>query len=671
MNGERGPESGERGGVKKSNRFPILRSPFSVLRSPLYPLPVSRTHAHPRTTFPSLLALAALSLFACFFLLGNLGYWNDDYFICSRDPATGETFRFIMDRMTPFEPAGSPVLTWRPFYNITLASVTAFFWHAPWIMHLIGALAHLAATLSLWWLLKLLGRTPQAAFAGASIFCCYPVAFEAIFWTCAIPTALSACCYLLATCFFVIWSSHTPTPDLRLGEGPDRTRFTHAFTIHPALRRASGPASVVFAALVPCFNEQAAAGIAAWPLLYLACRTPHESYLRSSVRLLTLLTPIAILYAAYIAMVITTKRGDGGLGAAGQLLPLREWPASFLRISPSIEDMLKWSFLGTAAMRTGWETLQAIPIRAAAMLAGIALASAIGWRAWTTHIDEPGPLAARNQLAASPAARRLAVAAFAITLGFVTLIPLFIVTDTAVRPRMAYITTVALCILVALLADRAFALARRMHWTNYYITAAIPLAAILAACSLSLIGIQRAYQLRQRLDDSIANQLRTLIPEPDANAVFMPLEARDLPTNTGHHGFDTYFIGPWFFSWGYPTIAQHTYRRTDIDSTYFSFIQPTIIDADATGVRIFGPMRAGFTPDTWPNQPASQPMVPGRKDFSPWIAWDRVIPFTISREGEVQIVTEVVVMRGELELVVVRPIRTGERKDFRWVVEVE
>ncbi len=578
-------------------------------------------------------------------MLGDLGYWNDDYFINSRDPATGEPFRFIMDRMTPFDPPGDPVLTWRPLYNITLGGITALFWNTPWVMHLIGALAHLLTTLAVWRLLTLLGRTPHSAFAGAALFCCYPVAFEAIFWTCAIPTTLSASCYVIATCFFISWT-------------------------HNATRR-SLLAAIIFAALVPCFNEQAAAGIAAWPFLYLACRSTSERTSRTFARLTTILSIIGLLYAAYIAMVVLSKRADGGLGAAGQLLPPREWINNFLRISPHLEDMHKWSFLGTAAMHTGIDALRELPLRAAAMITTILVACALGWRAWTTPADEPGPLATHNDLATNPAARRLAVVAFALTLGAITLLPLIVVTDTAVRPRMAYITTVAIAVLTALALDRLFALARRTHSHKPASMAiALALLAAIAVCSLSLIGTQRAYHLRQRMDDRIASQLRALVPDPAPSAVFMPLQAADLPTNTGHHGFDTYFIGPWYHSWAYPSIAQHTYRRTDIDSTYFSFTTPTIVNADATGLRFFGPMLATFKPDTWPNQPASEPLVPGRKDFSPWIAWERVVPFTISQEGDVRIVTELRIDHVSKPALTIRPTRSQGHPELRWQVKL-
>lgn len=609
---------------------------------------MTRTHRDVGTWWPSVLALCAVWLFACFFLLGNLGYWNDDYFICSRDPATGEPFRFVMDRMTPFEPAGDPVLTWRPLYNITLGGITALFWDMPCVMHLIGALAHLATTFALWWLLRLLGRTPQAAFIGAAVFCCYPVAFEAIFWTCAIPTALSACCYVLATCFFVIWS-----------RGPTKRRTATAI------------ATVFFAALVPCFNEQAAAGIAAWPFIYLACRPPSERWGRSAMRLFGMLAIVGVLYAGYIAMVVASKRGDGGLGAAGQLLPMREWPHNFLRMSPAIEDMLKWSFLGTAAMKTGIEALREMPLRAAGMIAGILATCAIGWRAWTTAFDEPRPTATRNDLSAKLHARRLAVVGFALTLGCITLLPLVVVTDTAVRPRMAYIIVVAMAVLLAMGADVVFSLARR---ANGHKTASVwlglALLAGIAVCSLSLIGAQRAYHLRQRLDDRIAAQLRELIPDPGSGAVLLALDAPELPVRTGHHAFDTYFIGPWYFSWGYQSIAQHVYRRTDIDSGYFSYTSPTIVNADTTGMRFFGPMLSTFKPDTWPDQPASEPLVPGRKDFSPWITWERVVPFTISPEGDVRIVTELRIDHVSKPALTIRPARTQGHPELRWQVKL-
>jgi hypothetical protein len=575
---------------------------------------------HIRARWP--LALAGLWLFSCWFLLGDLGYWNDDYFICSRDPATGAVTRWIMDRATPFSPASGPLLTWRPLYNITLAGVTALFWQSPWVMHLIGALAHLGCVLAVWRLLGELGRTPQAAFAGAALFCCSPLGFEAVFWTCAIPTALSAWCYIGASVAFARWC--------RKG------------------LRGDALWCVMLAACVPCFNEQAAAGVAAWPLLAMAVRQRAMDLRKPVVRVLSVIAAVGLLYAVYIAVVVASSRAGAGIGSAGQLTPPRHLPWEAKRILKQLEDLLKFEFVGLGGLSVGWRTIMEHPLRAA--LFGVLIVVLWGrcWSLWREHDPE-----SRN--GDSPS-KRWWTAFGGLGLGAATVLPLIVVAGTAVRPRMGYIISAGLAIVIVTVGD---AFARRCASAKpgkaYHTLAGIALAVACALGSLGMIGVQRGYQARHELDERVAAQLRELIPDPGSGAVMMPLASMELPFFTRSPRFDTYFIGPWYHSWAYPTYARHVFGRSDIDATCFWFDRPVFLDADGRGVRFAGELPWDFLGDD-------------RGDGGRWIPWDRAVPFIISREGEVRLVTEIRFVRGGEEVLSAKPPRTQGKAEFVWTV---
>jgi hypothetical protein len=131
----------------------------------------------------------------------------------------------------------------------------------------------------------------------------------------------------------------------------------------------------------------------------------------------------------------------------------------------------------------------------------------------------------------------------------------------------------------------------------------------------------------------------------------------ELPFFTRSPRFDTYFIGPWYHSWAYPTYARHVFARNDIDATCFWFDRPVFLDADERGVRFAGEMPRGFAGDD-------------RGEGGRWIPWDRAVPFTVSREGEVRLVTAVRLERGGKELATVRPPRTQGKAEFGWSIHL-
>jgi hypothetical protein len=565
-----------------------------------------------------------LWLGAALFLGGDYGFWNDDYFIASVDPVTGERTRWIMDQVTPFEPRSSPVLTWRPFYNVLLATVSGASWNAPWIAHGINALLHGANALVLAMLLRALGRSWSLVFVGAAFYLTWPIAFETVFWMCAIPTAFSILALLLTLFAFVKWASQAGTHGLF---GPVR---------------AWAVAAVVFAACIPCFNEQAAGAIVALPVLYLSVRPIHERFATSTKRLVPMLLSIGAAYGAYILMVLSNTHG--GIGAAGAPTPVGKVLGELLRIGTDYAHLLGLRFVGTGAVRTGIDAMQLYPVRSALLVIGTVGAGAFAAFYWIRSSPT------RNSPAATvlePATdgwfvRRVCLVAGVILVAVGSLLPLAMAMGTAVRPRMASVSIIALVILITAGAEW-IGEAVRSSWARGVLRwIGLTGCAVSVGFGLvSMIGIQRAYQRRAELDAHVAEQLRTTMPNPPAGTVFLPLDVVDFPTRSGTPWFDTYFVSPFYWSWGYTGYVQHTYSRRDVFSGFFGHEPARRNDlwlcADERGVLFSGPMPAEFVKSENPVVKAPSKSV--------WLPWDRVVPFVVSETGKVSLVTNLTISR--------------------------
>lgn len=564
--------------------------------------------------------LVVLWLGATLFLGGDFGFWNDDYFVASVDPVTGERTRWVMDRATPFDPQTGPLLTWRPLYNILQATVSGLSWDAPWIAHGIGAVLHAANAFVLVCILRALGRSWQVIGAAAAIFLTWPVAFETVLWMCAIPTACSVLALLLTLLSCIKWASCS---------GGDSGRTW-------------GILAVVFATLIPCFNEQPAGALICLPAIYFTVRPQCERVSISIRRLIPLLTGIGAVYLGYIAMVVVTSRG--GIGAAGVLTPVRKLVGEFSRIVHDFVAVLGLRFVGTGAMRTGIDAMVHYPVRSIVLLG--ALAAGGTWvmvLLWRLHARAVATVPLSNARENDGwLLRRGAEVLCTILMAVGSLLPLTMAMGTAVRPRMASVSVIASVILLAGGADWVGASITRHSAKKFLrVLCMFGLVVVVGYGLLSMIGVQRAYQLRARLDADVAQQLRSNVPNPPPNAVFLPLAVEDLPTRTGTPWFDTYFVSPFFWSWGYTGFIQHSYARVDIFSGYFAHEPASRSDlwlcADERGVLFSGPMPYEFV--------KSESPITNAPPRSVWLPWERVIPFVVSETGKVSVVTSLTISR--------------------------
>jgi hypothetical protein len=301
---------------------------------------------HPRVPrrLAALLFPLALWFLATFFLLGDLGKYNDDWFYLLRDPTTGDIQSLYLDRELQF---------WRPLYRLAVPSLMTLLWHAVWLNHLISAAAHGALALLLWRLLLTL-RVPRAGAAIASLFfLVWPSYFEAVLWLCSLPTILSLILVVLA------WLLQVRATRVKLG----------AWTL---------PVIFLLFFASACFNEQAASALAALPFLSLAAapadRPRRSVFLRSLVptafAAASLLLYVAIHHSLGLRPPATDRASlfSSAAKMPAQLVGTLNWA----KVQFTSIDFLERAF------SAGLATLAAHPFRAAAIGAALAM-SLLPW----------------------------------------------------------------------------------------------------------------------------------------------------------------------------------------------------------------------------------------------------------------------------------------------------
>lgn len=124
------------------------------------------------------------------------------------------------------------------------------------------------------------------------------------------------------------------------------------------------------------------------------------------------------------------------------------------------------------------------------------------------------------------------------------MVPLVAV-DSPLRPRMLLCSSFTL----RTLRGRMRGLGSRMDHqqgvaarTTSWVCGAI-LAAFVASCSISMIGVQRAYRERWLLDERIGANFRAAMPDPQPGTVFFVLNAQDRSLRTGNRHLDRHFFG--------------------------------------------------------------------------------------------------------------------------------
>lgn len=456
----------------------------------------------------------ALWFLASFFLLGDLGKYNDDWYYVQRDPASGAVEAWVMAR---------PVHFWRPLYRVIVPPLITAFWRHDWVVHLISAAAHGGVAVLVWRLLRELRAPRLGAAVGALVFLVWPAYFEAVLWMCCLPTVLSAGVVVAAWIVYVRWARE------ELG--------WWAVAAMPVMFFTSA-----------CLNEQAAMGAAAMPFLYgAACGL--EGRRRVLVRGVGPALLGAAALAAYVAMHVgmhfrppATSRPEFFMEASGmprQAMALARWLRS---------EFVSGGFFGRGC-GVGWETVREHPLRA--WMCGAALAAGLAGWVHTVAAREPERGARAEWMGAAGVVAFLAPLAPIIAFSY------------WFDSRVTYAPALGIPLLIGA-ASAALARVGRPAWVRRAVATAIGAGLVLPA--LAMVGLQRGYQVRAARDASEVAQLKALVPSPAPATVFVPVKI-EMPriSGRGSDRYDLYYWSPFQSWWSARWILRMGYGRADLN----------------------------------------------------------------------------------------------------------
>ena len=539
--------------------------------------------------------------FATLFLWGELGLWNDDLTFSTRDPETGQ---FETLRIPQRNPETGGYQFWRPLHFLTTAPIQTLLWDFPHARQLLQAIAHGLVALLVAAFVRALGRSRAAATGAGLLFLVYPVHHQAVFWTSALSTTLATGLAMVALILYV---------------GVLRgTRSRWWGSVIPLLAFASA-----------CYNEQPTALLWAMPILAFAL-TPRGHGLVRTIRDAVLIPGLcALALGAYAALYILTSDGRlPGTSANSFMLSIDALAAEAQRVARDARGWLLMRSFHQGALPFGIEMLLDRPWRAL-MFAGAMSIAIVPWVSQRAEPHEPVALGVRTGLWTAVYAMLAVVFAF---------LPVVLIREyQVVDSRLLYAPAVAVVLLVAVVIDacRAVPTPARARDALGRVSAFALLIVLLLGSSM-LVGVQGARAARWSRDLALAEQLRTVIPEPPEGLYLFPAYIDDRATHTGRWRFDDSFWSPLAFPWaGFQYLQRVVYQRRAL---YSGFVwlwdnpQP-VTGADERALRVRYEMDFlwpyGWDPATGES---TTPAMRARPDGHV-IWWSRVVPMGLERDG--------------------------------------
>jgi hypothetical protein len=535
--------------------------------------------------------LVVLWLGSTLFTAAELGKYADDYFFAGRDPETGA-------------PVALTPLAERPFYRpltwLLVPALQRSFWFDDAALHVLSAAAHGLAVALLAALLLVTGRSPVATVAAAGLFLVAPAGYEVVFWSSALPTGLASSLFLVVCLWTVRHARRSPG--------------------------AAGPTALLLVAIglaafaIPCLNEQPAAGLAALPLLHLAC-LPRERAIGPRERRAALSVGLAAwsgpgLYGA----LFWVTSSPGMRGTASSVPSLEALPGEASRLAAEVLARLLLRDFGSGALAAGVESFLESRFLAGALLVAFASSAWLALR--------PAALVAAGSSGDAPrAGRPLLLACFGIAVFVLDWTPLLAAAGTPVSSRLAYAPSLGLAIAGAAALDLAARGRRSAARSLTASCAAAALALVLALGCIAMVGIQAGFRARSRADAALVDALRRALPAPAPGALLLFVDDARRPVATGALRFDTALASPLALPQAASPYIRWAYRRRDLLAA-----QPTawssvaIAETAAEGALLVGlePAYSGALP----TDPAGGVLVP----------WERIVPLAIGADGTVTLV---------------------------------
>ncbi len=534
-----------------------------------------------------LLLILALWWPATMFPGPSRGWWNDDYYMCGRDPATGAIVHYIQTAPSPFDPRSPHVMAWRPVAYVSASFLITFFWSHDGVVHAFQAVLHLASVLLLWRLLAAFDLGWRARLLGALVLLCHPAPFEGILWSTVMCVPMAAAVLLLAAGLYLRHVS---------GE----------------LSRAGHVVMVLLLAGVPLIYEQTAACAAALPLLALARARrgePAERWARRDTwRVLWPLLLAGAFLGVYL-QIITSTLPSTTHGSAGSLSPPGALAPRWLSMTHELGRQMLGSFVRADAMRSGLESAREHLLPAGGVLAAGLLGFVARAREWARASPDDRARPGEHQ-------RLLWLAIFALAWIGLSVLPVAAVSWAQMRPRMTYPGLIGLAVLVAAIADALRSPLARPGRVFTIVRTTLGVLVLVACASgvLSLMGAQRGYRLRSHADARSLEEIRAALPDLAPGSVLVPLGVDNAMTSLGRAEINWYYASPWYWSWSWPSFARLGLHRGDVRALFHDDSRRVLVNADAEGFTFDGPL---------------PPEITGQSKF----LWRDAIPLTVARDG--------------------------------------
>ncbi len=534
----------------------------------------------------------ALWLVATQFFAGDLGRWSDDYAFTMIDQSTGR-----WERLAP--PFGNVFS--RPLHRQLTFAVDTLLWPYPRTSHLLLAALHALVTALLWRVLRALGRSPAASAFGALLFLLATVHYEVVFWLSAISFAVATA--LLLGLFRVM---------VALVRGARATPCLAALALGGFV--------------VPCFNEQPAAALAALPALGLAAIPAGRRWRDVAPRIVAGSVAGVVGPLVYLVLFSVTATSSYR-GAVGTWTSVEQMPARLAQIGGEVLHAFVQTGFRAGAWAQGVTEISAHPFRATA-LATLVLLALLPWLAGARRSAAWRADAAGDGRDPSRAAATLLFGALVFTLSWLPLLP---VPGQGVAPRLTYVPLAGLVIIAATLLDVALARLDARPTLRAQATALLTAGAALVVLPalVPTVGVQALFFHRARADERLTRALVQALPDPPQGALLLPIEDASRPTATGFDAYDLALPGPFAYSWSAPYFVRWAYGRSDL----FAAGRPPWDssrprgDAEAALLADVGIARTDFPRDD---------------DGLYRVPWSRVAPLAIARDGSVRLVTRIV-----------------------------
>lgn len=597
-------------------------------------------------------------LIATLAFLGDVPRWNDDYFFCQRNFATGERTGWVLTTREPYLPPTGVVQAWRPLHHVWLPAMVTALWDTPRLITLLGALIHLSAGALLYRMLRALGRTRHASAAAALWYLIWPLSFEPVLWAAAYSTSLA--CATAFACVIV---------GVRIG------------------RRESGLALDlgilgVLVGVTVTLNEQPASIAGVVPLAILATGVACEQSLARGVRT-RLVRAIAagvvgaLVVAAYVINV--RVNGQRGLGADPEsYVPIWRLPARIIEILDGLGGWIILKPIGTGAWRLAWSTVALHPFAAAAWAIAFLGAAAASWWVWSgqeIRHEQAQPAREPHAIATAPGkplgATNPATPAWTTSLiGFAMIIlgtiPIAAIIGYQTNSRTAIFMFAGVCVLFAGITDPIGAWMERVprRGSIYRGATGVFLVLMAGVGAFLYVGVQARFRAVDAWNKNQLARLVERIPTPAPDTAFLPVAVHAGPLKTGHRAFDRNMMSCWEPTWMLPYAVREAYRRDDI---YMLYHKPA---PNGREHRVIGIITPEWMQFEW----SAATKFPFDEKWGAKLDWPRLIPVVVEDDGPHPISRLIVRRKGEQDLIIDVPqtsamVARGEMQPYEFVYE--